>query len=80
MHRERVNPRGLALHHPLLDFELRVTHSVYSSGLKKLYLDAFERETTIVWSIERISLEKRSDRHLMDTDESLIENIPKTGN
>jgi hypothetical protein len=79
-----VNPRALVLHHPLLDFELRVTDSVYSSGyvsgLKKLDLDALERETTIVWSIERISLEKPSDRHLMDTDESLIENIPKTGN
>jgi len=73
-------PQALVLHHPLLDFEMRVIGSVYRSGLKKLDLDALDIEMTFGWYIERITLEKRSDRHPADTDELLIENIPKTGN
>lgn len=71
------------LDHPLVDFEMRVIDSVHGGGQKKLDLDALDIKTTFRWNIEIISLEKRSDPHLlhlMDTDESLIENIPKTGN
>lgn len=79
-HRQMAKPQALVLHHPLVDFEMTVIDSVHGGGHEKLDLDALDIETTFAWYIERISLEKRSDRHPTDTDESLIENIPKTGN
>jgi len=66
------------LHHPLVDFEMTVIKSVHRD--RELDWDALDIKTKCAWNIETIRVEKRSDRHQMDSNKSLIESIPKTVN